>query len=408
MLNKIWSYRCGIVTAGFALFLLSWLWVPSAHHLLFKGLVGVPFLCFCLKDSWSALRRNRLLQAVLLFFLYMAFTVLVREIQHPAVLFLWARRIGWTLVFLLTAHWIRSQGKAALLGQIYLAGSLLAALASIVHYFQFYNCRGGAFRLFSVFSCEDPVTSGFMFMQGAIWALVLTLGELRRGWLAVCMAAYCVSVAAATFTFSRGSWLGLLAAWAVILLFVRTRRSVRLAALGAGVLVASMLLTVALDTQFPQSVDSARAKGVSRIMGSKTSGRTSIYQSVLQTMDGRYLFGTGLQSENSRFTINNRGAYHPHSIPLWVFYHGGAVGLIFFGTMVGMAFWFGLLNFREQNSVVVLLLASGVAALLFDGAALIRSGSANEWFLYWMPIAFIAAEMRGTCGAVAENKSARD
>lgn len=111
----------------------------------------------------------------------------------------------------------------------------------------------------------------------------------------------------------------------------------------------------------------------------------------LQTIENSMIFGVGMTHK-----LPLLGLPHPHNIFTDVLRFGGLLGFLILLITVLILFIKGLLEVSSDNPVIKLCLAWFVASIaimsVYAQQPITRPGG-YIWFLYWMPVAILAAEL---------------
>jgi O-antigen ligase len=355
---------------------------------------------------------------VLLFLLAGTLGVVVAEQRGPAL-----REWRWLVVeplifFALVVFWMRSTGAGAQtaasvqrsLLAYFLAGGALVGLLGIL---QFLGLNlvpligqkvgfsddqilvEGVQRVNSVYG--HPNNLGLY--MGRIWplAFVLVLDQRRRtkdeglnltrhfrlSSFVFGLTSALLALGGLLVSFSRGAWLGALAAGLVLLVMLGPQRLVRsprfLWLLGGGALLLVLGLSAAL------------ALGIERLnpLGESSGIRLLTWASAWRMLLDYPLFGIGLDQfvalypryiDPSLATTNEINTAHPHNLVLDIALRMGPLGLVAFGWLVASM----LRNLSRQSSVVSRHLQAGLLAALV--AALVHG--LVDSFYFWPDLAF--------------------
>ncbi len=281
---------------------------------------------------------------------------------------------------------MRSLGANLLSGQLLWAAAMVAAMAA--GYAIWCDTVSGIihlpdYRLVGYGPLYNPLRSGHQF--GAfliilVWCVARAPIAQAQRWLAVFAAV--VVFWALLLTDSRAPLIALAATALLAILGTATPRYRWHYLIALGV-ITSLSLTL-FGTRLTE-------RGLSL--------RPELWQLALAQIGAHPWLGIGLGADFVATASNGETYLDTHNVFLAVLYNGGAVGLLFFLGLLGMAFHTA---WRERNRLPLCLLAVclqvfGIATLQFDGGCLISRP--NEfWVLYWLPIALTLYARRQSQG----------
>lgn len=359
---------------------MFWIGERQLYHALYYATLAAPtLLVLLLQPRWMAqLASSWLVRLFLLFAAYMLMSFCWSGSAH-AWLSMAKRPVYIVLVFaaaLVLAD--QRPGQLARATEWAARAASLAAVFSIAYYY--YLGNGG--RLTGYGALYNALKSTHVFGFFTVYWLCrwyqhptpmawTPLAALAPLWLLLLLTGSrtpLLAVAAAVFWLAALQW---------------RRRIWPIIAVG----VAAVLIW-----QFTQPVDSLLGRGLSL--------RPAIWTAALQQLDGRLLFGLGLNHPQV-FAIANVGEVFAdtHNISLGVLFEGGLVGLglwlLIFAYALGYA-W----RRREQRGVVLAsaLVVFGVVAGFTEGSGFFSRPS-EYWFLLWIPLALLAATQAPTHAA---------
>ncbi|MCQ4281325.1 O-antigen ligase domain-containing protein [Pseudomonas stutzeri] len=242
-----------------------------------------------------------------------------------------------------------------------------------------------AFRLDSwaghkVADFENPIVSALYFGVVAIVALCLSLRE-KSGMRLLCLIAFLGASAYCYFTYSRGVWVGLLAAAITYLAVSLTARQFRMLLWGlAPFCIAGVFL-------------------LSSVGGIDASYRDEIFWQWLAKFRTFWLWGAGAGADpNICIEVIQRCFNQAHSLYLQFFYEYGLPGLLLLLLWIVTLLWGGW-RYRLEQSSASLGLALMVFVLVVSIAnyyvIFLRPGV--FWIVFWLPAAILLYEGAGSC-----------
>ena len=170
-------------------------------------------------------------------------------------------------------------------------------------------------------------------------------------------------------THTRGAILALLVSFAVYV-FTRKDRS--------WVLPSIILAIVGITYAFPSDpkVDdlaSLSTSPVTHLIERGDGGRITLYKHLYSRMDGatEFILGKSLWADNSatKEQVGWSVAFHPHSIYMATFYHGGITALLMTVGLLGFGLYRAIAVFRQTgNSTWLVLLSFGLVGQIVDGS----------------------------------------
>ena len=170
-------------------------------------------------------------------------------------------------------------------------------------------------------------------------------------------------------THTRGAILALFVAFAV---YVVTRKD------RSWVLPSMVLAVVSLAYAFPHEpkvddITSLTTSPVTELIERGDGGRITLYKHLVSRMDGatEFLLGKGLWANNSatQEEVGWSVAFHPHSIYMATFYHGGLTALLMTLALIGFSLVRAVSVFRHTgDGTWLVLLCFGLTGQIVDGS----------------------------------------
>ena len=116
--------------------------------------------------------------------------------------------------------------------------------------------------------------------------------------------------------------------------------------------------------------------------------RAEIWMTAWESIRETPLLGHGL---NSRFepTVNGVRIQHTHNIYLGVLYHGGAIGLVLYLSMVFVALSHGWRNRGNQHALAALLMLVFSGVFMLSDVANVITNPREVWLYFWLPIGIL-------------------
>lgn len=219
--------------------------------------------------------------------------------------------------------------------------------------------NGGLHQVLTGLLCgAAAMTAACLFTNRAHWKKQLLL-----------LSCFAVLTSSLFLTHTRGAILALLVSFAV---YIATRKD------RSWVMPSIVLAVVGLTYAFPNEpkvddLSSLTTSPVTELIERGDGGRITLYKHLFARMDGatEILLGKGLWA-NSTATKDEVGwsvAFHPHSIYMATFYHGGLVGLAMTASLLGFSLVRAVSVFRHTgDGTWLVLLCFGLAGQIVDGA----------------------------------------
>ena len=271
------------------------------------------------------------------------------------------------------------QARDSRVGRPAVYALLISATLSAATGLAIYFAKGAAYPARARGPVGHYITFGGQLMIACCVALALLLRA--RGGRARALAAVALAVcgAALAFTYTRSSWLGLIAGAAVML---AVRRPWALAALAALVALAARFGPAGFRARFLSAFDPANANNQQREL---------MWQAGARMFRDHPLTGVGLQDLHALYQrYKSPGAWEPaghlHSVPVQVAATMGTVGLLaLLGLWIGLARttgWRLVARARQRGLGGALALAAAAAALGFFVAGLFEWNLGDEEVLH--------------------------
>lgn len=222
---------------------------------------------------------------------------------------------------------------------------------------------------------QNPIVSALYFGVVAVIALCMSLRE--KGWLKVLsLFAFLGASAYCYFTYSRGVWVGLLAAIMVFLAVSLPARQFRLALWG--------ILPLALAGVFL----------LGKAGGIDASYRDEIFWQWWSKIDAFWLGGSGAGADTNICIDKIQRCFNQaHSLYLQFFYEYGIPGLLLLVVLIATLLLSGW-RYRVRRSFAPLGLALMVFAIVVSVAnyyvIFLRPGV--FWIVFWLPTAILMCE----------------
>ncbi len=360
------------------------------HRDVFYGVFVLPALLLYRPSDFRAVAGLRLWQLSAALALLWVLSELLGGQQRLAVVADEAR-IAFLLMLFFSIACRLALNERLTLAQVFrwlIPLAAITAFAAIIYNFS----QGGEAveRLEGFGRADHPIIGASLFGAIALVAVcfVLTPG---RSWLArggyVLAAAVCVLFM--MLTQSRGPVLGLLMALLVIGAFL-WRRGVAVILAAIGVVLAVLVLAGAVDL----------ADWLER----GSAFRLEIWQQTLTLWLERPWTGYGPEPGHM-FHGGGLAFGSPHNAVLAMAYYAGLPALLLFMALLAVAVRAVLHEARRGEPIYLGLLVFALVVMILDTGAIVTN-LGREWFIFWLPLAFIAA--RGNeVRAEAREKSVR-
>jgi O-antigen ligase len=214
-----------------------------------------------------------------------------------------------------------------------------------------------------------PIIVGLFFREKGIKKKVLLLGMLGINTLAL------------VFTFSRGCWLGILFALAILAVVIDRR-----------FILLGVLLLMLAPFVLPESIIN-RFTSIGNMKDTSTSYRVAIWMGTIAMLKDYWFSGIGLgiSSFNKVFPIyaySGTSAQHSHNLYLQIMVENGIMGLImFFGIMYNF-YKETVISICKKKDIVLVGIITGMIGFL------IQSMTDHTWYnyriilIFWMIIGF--------------------
>lgn len=234
-------------------------------------------------------------------------------------------------------------------------------------------------RVYSTFENPNVYGEYLILAIPVIASLFLT----EKGWMKkiLLLASLGITVVALLLTFSRGCWLGIIFAIAILAIII-DRRFIWLGVIGL------MLLPFVL----PETIIN-RFLSIGDMNDSSTSYRVYIWMGTIAMLKDYWFSGIGLgiTSFNTIYPIysyNNIVAPHSHNLYLQLIVEYGIIGLIVFAGVIYNFYKETTISMLKEKNIVTAGIISGVAGFL------LQSMFDHTWYnyrvvlIFWMIIAF--------------------
>ena len=213
------------------------------------------------------------------------------------------------------------------------------------------------------------VLTGLLVGAAAMSAACLFTNRANWKRQTLILTCFTILVTSVYLTHTRGAILALLVAFAV---YVVTRKD------RSWILPSILLAVVSLIYAFPNEpkvddLSSITTSPVTGLIERGDSGRVTLYKHLFSRMEGvkEVLLGKGLWADDSA-TQDQVGwsvAFHPHSIYMATFFHGGLAGLAMTLGLIGFSFFRALSVFRNTgDGTWLVLLCFGLTGQIVDGS----------------------------------------
>lgn len=367
----------------FIIFICSYFIVPFEKLYKYPFYLSVFLFLFSVRRSEIVSAcRSWVLRACALWLGYLTLTLLwtqdvqIRDIDDVI------RGFILVLLFFIVMIHITSRDER-FFAKLFLSLSLVSALTAIISIAIFYLGAGSELRRLVHFGVLDhPVSAALCY---GVVGLITLYGRSSHGraasghfrWLYL-------GVAAAVFAFvfltaTRGALLGL--SCAMIIGSILSRRWwVVLALLLAGLAV----MAAGSWTEFGPYDFFARG----------SSYRIELWSIVLERIDERFWFGSGISADASMVLSDGYMINHSHQLFLGNHFYGGVPATLLLLSTIAIAARAAYRRYRLSGDVLcVTLLAYIVVIGLFDIGEFLRSPNLI-WIYFWFPIVIIAAQER--------------
>ena len=306
------------------------------------------------------------------------------------------------LIYFMVANLIRSQeGVRRMLRVLLISGALVAALGLWQYFFGSLELRfvdmslfsdlGG--RVFATFENPNMLAEYLALLLPLFLAVSLSAGGAVRRAGGAC--GLVLGLACLIFTWSRGAWLGTIAAVLVFLLLLSHRT--------LSFLLLAALPGAALLPMLPERVV-RRFASIGSAVDSSIRYRRYLWEGVRNMLNDHWLTGVGV-GENAFCTVYERyalpgieTAVHSHNVYLQLLCGLGIVGLVVFA--VALLLWgrraLEYYRYGELRTPRLIVLGglAGILALLIMGLFDDIFYNYRIFFLFWTVMGLVIAQLR--------------
>lgn len=278
-------------------------------------------------------------------------------------------------------------GTQVRLSAILLPVLVVAAFCTLESLLTYYSSHALASRFWFPFiykSGLNPVLTGFICGFSVLLAghqVAVEAQGPRRTWF---KAALVITLLGLLATQSRGPWLACVVGWMAFLVFGRRR-----------MMASTLIVVVTALSYFVVLQVASQSWASNSIVSRGATGRFDIYRSYFERMEPiHWWVGKGWGSTSSLpEDVLGWLVHHPHSAYMTQFYLTGGLGLVLLLCILLQGLLNGIAVYqRENNYLGLALLASGAAAVLFDGGHIFSLGSVArvEFLLVATPLLLLA------------------
>lgn len=220
--------------------------------------------------------------------------------------------------------------------------------------------NGGLHQVLTGLLCgAAAMTSACLYTTRANWKKQLL-------WL-TCFAVLCSSL---FLTHSRGAILALLVSFAV---YVMTRKDRSWLIPGVILALVGILYAFPNEPKVDDLSSSLATSPVTHLIERGDGGRITLYKHLYERMDGlkEILIGKGLWANNSatKDQVGWSVAFHPHSIYMATFYHGGLASLVLTVSLLVFGIYRAVSVFRATGEGTwLVLICFGIMGQMVDGS----------------------------------------
>lgn len=348
------------------------------------ALVGLSILCtavFCVhvvKDETFTFAKNPM-NVFVMFFVFALIWGCINSFSFAASASQAAVHISFILFYFIVINTIRTKEQWTALIKLFLASAFVVALYGVIQNFTGVSSTESwldedmfediEVRVYSFFN-NPNVLGEFLVMAIPLTAAVVW-GKIREEHKALFGFAFLSMAACMIFTWSRGAWLGLFFACA-LLFVIMDRRWVFVGILG--LLVLPFLLAATGNTAILE-----RILSVGNTADSSTAYRVAIWQAAIKIIRDFWISGIGIGSEAFKmvypvYSLSGADfALHSHNLYLQVWVETGIIGIGSFIAMmvvfVKQVFSAGVMRIRrtDDSAKIVIALGAGMLGFLLQG-----------------------------------------
>lgn len=292
--------------------------------------------------------------------------------------------LSYFLLFFAATNFLRRPERILTLVKITVLASIAVSVYGILQHFGYdifsYQMSSlDRFRSFSTFG--NAVFLGSYLVLVIPLALSLVFAEKNRNLKPVWLAALTLALGALAFTYTRGAWVGgvaALAVWLSLAVFKGRLLSEdkRKWVIYIGVVLIAVLLAVLAADQFLRVGISLKERVVSALeLKGSVASRLSIWRTSLKAISSRPWLGWGPETQRlifaplrERFFVDlegaNRIADRSHNQVLNVTYSFGALGLLAYFWIIAMLLFLSFSRLRKVKEPNFFLLSGILAGLL--------------------------------------------
>ena len=355
---------------------------------------------FALWPQWRTIHQrfvaSRLLVLAAALVAYIVVTSLWSNGLTAASFFSFAAKALLLLVFLISAHFVGLEYRKFVQISVVtvIAAATVTALVSIYAYYNLdaADYKGG--RLLSVGRLRLPVV-GALAYGFALTLCIVVLLSFRSLFSLLAIPSIAILGFAIYLTYSRGAWVGVITATALLLAMklmrnVTQRRLLLLAALFVALLALGLVWLA--ENRF-----SIYYKLVPRGVDFR---RLLVWQEFLVVgLENHPVFGAGALSPSG----DHSHLAHGHNIFVSAYYFTGiaGVGLLF---LLALQMWNSAFNLvvSHHRALGLAVVAYSLSTLMFDGGVLVTRVD-HLWLLFWFPLVLVSimttAELTDTNGS---------
>lgn len=392
------KYVVGMIRQGLERF-LGWRWDTISKILFILFIVGIFFLSsrhlrnlfYCLSVStvlllikekyFSEIYKNRIFKFVLLYLVYVFFSMFWSEKQGMDFIVFNLKKIEKIFLFLIIT--VGLVGRDWSLFERTLKwicrGAILSALISIVKFYIFDHPFQWALRLQGIGTLDHPILGGAAY--GSVFLIATFFFVFNKKaitldrWIAFATAL--ISLVYVLMTQSRGPLLALILSAMVVVMATRCKKDIFKLAFFIGGVVWGLNWMGFVP--------------FSRLLKRGFSSRPDIWQEALPTAMQKFWFGYGLDGSWPPLVVAGSKFDHPHNVFLYNFLEGGIVGFSLILLVLVAAFVVVISDRKKNaNSTLLALLVFAVLANMTDGTRLV-SNPGCQWVYFWLPVFLVGA-----------------
>ncbi|OUS27075.1 hypothetical protein A9Q99_17905 [Gammaproteobacteria bacterium 45_16_T64] len=315
----------------------------------------------------TKLSQQWVLRLTLLFGLYIAFSAFWR----PSGLDVFGSQLKHLLFLVVYLSGIAYlQYKIGLIRSFQVVFFASCIVLSVVSIYIFYPEHTWSSRLFSYGNIGNAALLVYGFALGVLCGVFLLFDDIKPLSLRVILGiGTCILTCSALLTQSRGGVIALF----FVLVALLCKRYGRQALILTGVLGAAVCLIAYMNLDL-------RDLRVSSIQA-----RFDIWERMLADMQGRWVFGVGVDGHKLWDLLKPLGS-HSHSIYMATYYRGGAIGLLLLFVMLFVLFRQLYINRKERSvQFIAAVLIYCLILSLSDLEDIFRRPS-HIWIYFWLPI----------------------